>query len=43
MDKYAGYVAVVYVVTFGLLLGYLAWMWWRLQKVREDLPLEEPR
>ncbi|GHF33041.1 preprotein translocase subunit Sec63 [Deinococcus metalli] len=36
MDKYAWYVIVVYVVTFGLLLAYLAWMWLRLRAARQD-------
>ncbi|MPY65521.1 heme exporter protein CcmD [Deinococcus sp. SDU3-2] len=36
MDKYTGYVVVVYVVTFLLLVGYLAWMWWRLRQVRDE-------
>ncbi|GAA5532698.1 heme exporter protein CcmD [Deinococcus metallilatus] len=36
MDKYAGYVIVVYVVTFVLLGGYLAWMWLRLRGLREE-------
>ncbi|WP_255578407.1 hypothetical protein [Deinococcus sp. KSM4-11] len=35
MDKYAAYVIVVYVVTFGLLLAYLVWMWWRLRSMHE--------
>lgn len=35
MDKYSGYVIVVYVVTFGLLLGYLAWLWLRLRAVQD--------
>ncbi|MBI0445478.1 MULTISPECIES: heme exporter protein CcmD [Deinococcus] len=36
MDKYAGYVIVVYVVTFLLLAAYLAWMWLRLRELREE-------
>lgn len=36
MDKYTGYVVVVYVVTFLLLVGYLGWMWWRLRQVRDE-------
>lgn len=36
MDKYAGYVVVVYVVTFVLLGAYLAWMWLRLRALREE-------
>ncbi|SMB92603.1 hypothetical protein SAMN00790413_01654 [Deinococcus hopiensis KR-140] len=36
MDKYSGYVLVVYVVTFALLLGYLAWMWLRLRRTSEE-------
>lgn len=44
MDKYSGYVMVVYVVTLALLLGYLAWIALRLKRVQaEDLPLEEQR
>ncbi|GAA5512973.1 hypothetical protein Dcar01_01697 [Deinococcus carri] len=36
MDKYAGYVVVVYVVTFVLLGAYLAWMWLKLRTLREE-------
>ncbi len=36
MDKYSGYVVVVYVVTVALLLGYLAWLWLRLRAVRQE-------
>ncbi|MCP2013688.1 heme exporter protein CcmD [Deinococcus sp. HSC-46F16] len=36
MDKYTGYVVVVYAVTFLLLVGYLTWMWWRLRQVRDE-------
>lgn len=36
MDKYTGYVVVVYVVTFALLGAYLAWMWWRLRALRKE-------
>ncbi|WP_295818432.1 hypothetical protein [uncultured Deinococcus sp.] len=36
MDKYAAYVIVVYVVTFGLLAAYLAWMWLRLRTGTPD-------
>lgn len=36
MDKYTGYVVVVYAVTFLLLVGYLAWMWWRLRQVQNE-------
>ena len=36
MDKYTGYVVVVYVVTFLLLVGYLGWMWWRLRQVQGE-------
>lgn len=35
MDKYAGYVIVVYIVTLGLLFGYLAWLWLRLRAVKD--------
>ncbi|WP_169331007.1 hypothetical protein [Deinococcus gobiensis] len=41
MDKYSGYVIVVYVVTLGLLFGYLAWMWLRLRAVKNEAPLQE--
>lgn len=41
MDKYAGYVIVVYVVTLGLLFGYLAWMWLRLRALKDEAPLQE--
>lgn len=42
MDKYSGYVIVVYVVTLGLLLGYLAWIALRLKRVQaEELSQEE--
>ncbi len=34
MDKYSGYVVIVYAVTLALLLGYLAWMWLRLRAVQ---------
>lgn len=36
MDKYTGYVVVVYAVTFVLLLGYLVWMWLRLRRVQQE-------
>ena len=36
MDKYSGYVVVVYAVTLVLLLGYLAWMWVRLKAVQGE-------
>ncbi|WP_156372677.1 hypothetical protein [Deinococcus sp. Leaf326] len=42
MDKYSVYVIVVYVVTLGLLFGYLAWMWLRLRALRNESPLQEP-
>ncbi|MFC5847633.1 hypothetical protein [Deinococcus petrolearius] len=42
MDKYSGYVIVVYVVTLGLLFGYLAWMWLRLRALKDEAPLPEP-
>lgn len=41
MDKYSGYVIVVYVVTLGLLFGYLAWMWLRLRTLKDEVPLRE--
>lgn len=41
MDKYSVYVIVVYVVTLGLLFGYLAWMWLRLRALKHELPLPE--
>lgn len=36
VDKYTGYVVVVYAVTFVLLGAYLVWMWLRLRAVREE-------
>lgn len=36
MDKYTGYVVVVYLVTFVLLAAYLAWVWLRLRALREE-------
>lgn len=36
MDKFSGYVIVSYVVTFGVLLGYLGWMWWRLHQEQQE-------
>ena len=36
VDKYTGYVVVVYVVTLLLLAAYLAWMWWKLRAVRDE-------
>lgn len=36
MDKYSVYVIVTYVVTLGLLLAYLAWMWARLKAVKDE-------
>lgn len=36
MDKYTGYVVVVYAVTFVLLAAYLGWMWWRLRAVQQE-------
>lgn len=36
MDKYSGYVIVVYAVTLILLLGYLAWIWLRLRNLEKD-------
>lgn len=35
MDKYSGYVIVVYVVTTLLLLGYLAWIWIRFGQYKD--------
>ena len=32
MDKYSGYVVITYIVTFVILIGYLVWVWWRLQQ-----------
>lgn len=32
MDKYSGYVLITYLVTFIILVGYLAWVWWRLRQ-----------
>ncbi len=32
MDKYSGYVLVTYIVTFVILISYLAWVWWRLRQ-----------
>ena len=37
MDKFSGYVIASYAVTFVVLLGYLAWLWWRLRsEMRAD-------
>lgn len=36
MDKYSGYVIVVYVVTLVLLAAYLGWIWLRLRAGREE-------
>ena len=36
MDKFSGYVIIVYAVTLLLLLGYLAWMWLRLKNLEKD-------
>ncbi|MFC4639578.1 heme exporter protein CcmD [Deinococcus hohokamensis] len=36
MDKYSGYVVIVYGVTLALLVGYLVWMWWRLRAVQDE-------
>ncbi|WP_081908945.1 heme exporter protein CcmD [Deinococcus sp. YIM 77859] len=36
MDKYSGYVVIVYVVTFVLLAAYLAWIGLRLRALREE-------
>lgn len=36
MDKYAGYVIVVYAVTFVLLAAYLGWIWLRLRAGQEE-------
>ncbi|WP_293914652.1 heme exporter protein CcmD [Deinococcus sp.] len=36
MDKYSGYVIVIYVVTFVILVGYLAWVGWRLSQIRRE-------
>lgn len=35
MDKYAVYVIVVYVVTFGVLAAYLGYLFRRLRQERE--------
>lgn len=42
MDKYTAYVVIVYVVTFALLFGYLAWIWLRLRAVK-DMPVPAPQ
>ncbi len=44
MDKYSGYVAIVYIVTLALLVGYLVWMWLRLNKLKDvpNISLEQP-
>ena len=44
MDKYSGYVIITYVVTLGLLVAYLVWMWLRLKALKnenEGAPLAE--
>lgn len=38
MDKFAGYVVVVYAVTLLLLLAYLAWIWLRLKNIDRENP-----
>ncbi|WP_291430992.1 hypothetical protein [Deinococcus sp.] len=43
MDKYTAYVVVVYVVTFVLLVGYLAWIWLRLRATRDEAAGGAPR
>ena len=35
MDKYGAYVIITYVVTFVILVGYLAWVWARLAQERK--------
>ena len=42
MDKYSGYIIIVYAVTLALLLGYLAWMALRLRALRGEQPEEQP-
>lgn len=42
MDKYSGYVIITYVVTLGLLVAYLVWMWLRLKALKDEgAPLAE--
>ena len=36
MDKYSAYVIVTYAVTFVILVGYLAWVWWRLTQEKSS-------
>ena len=36
MDKYSGYVIITYVVTLGLLVAYLVWMWLRLRALKNE-------
>lgn len=36
MDKFSGYVIWTYLVTFGVLVIYLGWLWWRLRQEQAD-------
>lgn len=43
MDKYFWYVLLTYVASFGVLFGYLAWLWARLRGLRDEQTTEAPR
>ncbi|GGK93341.1 hypothetical protein [Deinococcus radiotolerans] len=43
MDKFFWYVLGTYVATFGVLVGYLAWMWQRARGVQGEDVREAPR
>ncbi|WP_221090592.1 heme exporter protein CcmD [Deinococcus aquaedulcis] len=43
MDKYAWYVIVTYAASFGVLAGYLLWLWRRLSTLRGEDHREAPR
>ncbi|WP_255449172.1 MULTISPECIES: hypothetical protein [Deinococcus] len=43
MDKYSWYVIVTYVASFGVLFGYLLWIWLRLRAAQGESAAEAPR
>ncbi|MBZ9712776.1 heme exporter protein CcmD [Deinococcus multiflagellatus] len=43
MDKYAWYVIVTYAASFGVLAGYLLWIWRRLKATGSQDAGDAPR
>jgi hypothetical protein len=43
VDKFSGYVIWTYLVTFGVLVIYLGWLWWKLRQERADQGQGGPR